>query len=185
MDTQKPPLVLVSSNQKGGVGKTSLMFHTGGEFARRGQRVLVVDCDPQGSMSQVFFGSSAWELIRPEYTLAKLFDDVLYTMDTPIVHRTDFEHIHLLPAHQLLREFNSGKPSDTPHLQEALAAHLGPMATIDDSLRDIERHVEIEKREGRLSIAVLREQQAEYRVMLDSLQRIRAYFESLRQVLPA
>lgn len=37
-------------NEKGGVGKTTLVTNLGVAFQRRGQRVLLVDSDPQGSL---------------------------------------------------------------------------------------------------------------------------------------
>ena len=43
-------------NQKGGVGKTSTTYHLGGTLARDGKRVLVVDVDPQASLTQGFEG---------------------------------------------------------------------------------------------------------------------------------
>lgn len=43
--------ILVVANQKGGVGKTSLVFHLTWLFAEAGQKVLVIDLDPQGNLS--------------------------------------------------------------------------------------------------------------------------------------
>jgi chromosome partitioning protein len=41
--------VLVISNQKGGVGKTTTAISLGAAFVDRGQRVLIVDLDPQAN----------------------------------------------------------------------------------------------------------------------------------------
>jgi len=41
--------VIALLNQKGGAGKTTLATHIAGEFARQGQRVTLLDADPQGS----------------------------------------------------------------------------------------------------------------------------------------
>ncbi|ODU45445.1 AAA family ATPase [uncultured Aquimonas sp.] len=41
-------------NNKGGVGKTSLVYHLGWMYASRGLRVLVVDLDPQANLSAMF-----------------------------------------------------------------------------------------------------------------------------------
>lgn len=41
-------------NNKGGVGKTSLLYHTAQMFAELGKRVLAVDLDPQTNLSQIF-----------------------------------------------------------------------------------------------------------------------------------
>jgi len=41
--------VLVISNQKGGVGKTTTAISLGAAFVAQGQRVLVVDLDPQAN----------------------------------------------------------------------------------------------------------------------------------------
>lgn len=43
---------LAIANQKGGVGKTTTTLHLGHEWARRGRRVLMVDADPQASLSR-------------------------------------------------------------------------------------------------------------------------------------
>lgn len=42
-------------NNKGGVGKTTLVANVGYNLSAIGYRVLMVDCDPQGNLSS-FFG---------------------------------------------------------------------------------------------------------------------------------
>jgi len=44
-----PGHVIALLNQKGGAGKTTLATHLAGELAMRGQRVTLLDADPQGS----------------------------------------------------------------------------------------------------------------------------------------
>ena len=44
--------VVIFSNQKGGVGKTTLTRELGIYVASRGHRLLLVDCDPQGNLTK-------------------------------------------------------------------------------------------------------------------------------------
>lgn len=46
-----PAVVVALCNQKGGVGKTTSTINLGAALAESGRRVLVVDMDPQGSLS--------------------------------------------------------------------------------------------------------------------------------------
>ena len=48
-------------NQKGGPGKTTLAMHLAGALARRGERILVADADPQGTATR-------WAAAAPDDT---------------------------------------------------------------------------------------------------------------------
>ena len=56
--------VLVLASAKGGAGKTTLAAAVAGELLRRGQRVILLDADPQesGGLSQWYSASSSSEL---------------------------------------------------------------------------------------------------------------------------
>ena len=62
-------------NKKGGVGKTSACHHLSGALARKGLRVLLVDADPQASLSQGLLGPEVARAMAPTGTIAAIFDE--------------------------------------------------------------------------------------------------------------
>lgn len=53
-------------NNKGGVGKTTLVYHIAWMMAEQGQRVLAVDLDPQSNLSSMFLPDEILEEIWPD-----------------------------------------------------------------------------------------------------------------------
>lgn len=108
-------------NQKGGCGKSSSCFHLSGQFAADGHRVLLVDADPQGSLSQGFFGPEFVEMLAAHETLATCFldNESFLTLDR-LVQPTGIDGIDLLCANQTLARFNSPSPEQTGLQQFAL-----------------------------------------------------------------
>ncbi len=52
-------------NNKGGVGKTSLVYHLAWMYAEQGLRVLAADLDPQANLTSRFFNEEAFEGLWP------------------------------------------------------------------------------------------------------------------------
>jgi chromosome partitioning protein len=65
--------IVSALNQKGGVGKTSTCFHLAGTLGKAGRRVLLVDADPQSSLSQGFLGPQVTRALPLEETIASVY----------------------------------------------------------------------------------------------------------------
>lgn len=130
------PITICLLNQKGGCGKSSTCFHLAGQLAQAGDRVLLVDTDPQGSLSQGFFGSTLVECLEPQETLAALFlDDVLLVPESLCAH-TPLENVIILPSNQHLAPHNTPCPETTGLRQFALQGCLDRLPGFDVVLID-------------------------------------------------
>ena len=102
-----PTIVLL--NQKGGVGKTSTCHHLAGTFAQDGRRVLLVDTDPQASLTQGFWGPQAARTLDPATTVAAILAG-----DEPfpdqVIKPTGLSRIDLVPGSRRANSFNLPDP---------------------------------------------------------------------------
>ena len=53
-------------NNKGGVGKTSLVYHLAWMFADHGIKTLAVDLDPQANLTAMFLDEERLESLWPD-----------------------------------------------------------------------------------------------------------------------
>jgi len=93
LDRHGPALVFAMCNQKGGVGKTTSTINLGAAMAEYGRRVLLVDFDPQGSLS-VGLGVNPLEL---ELTIYNLLMDRHVTIDEVLL-KTNVAGMDLVPS---------------------------------------------------------------------------------------
>jgi len=118
------PSAIALVNRKGGCAKTGTTHQLSGSFAKMGFKVLLVDMDPQASLTQGFFGPAATEAIPTEKTVVALFDDAFDPDPEKILLPTPCEGITLVPGANGLDDFNTPKPTEAGSLQTSLRGFL-------------------------------------------------------------
>lgn len=112
--------ILTFFNNKGGVGKTSLVYHLAWMFSTLRKRVVVVDFDPQANLTAAFLeedrieeiwnngkpGSTIFQCIKPLTGVGDIEEPVLQNIDTDL---------YLVPGDVGLSSYEDALSSEWPN----------------------------------------------------------------------
>jgi chromosome partitioning protein len=101
--------VICLLNQKGGVGKTSTCHHLAGTLVRDQKTVLLVDNDPQSSLTQGFWGPMATREIDPAETVAAILGNE-EPYPAAVIKPTGIARIDLVPGSKRATSLNVPDP---------------------------------------------------------------------------
>ena len=124
--------VISVANQKGGVGKTTTSVALGGLAAEKGQRVLLLDIDPHGSLSS-YFGFDPDTMALSSYTLFQERKELTSASVKRLIHATSFENLSIITASTALATLERqaiGQDGMGLVLQKALALIIDEFDTV-------------------------------------------------------
>jgi chromosome partitioning protein len=101
--------IISATALKGGVGKTTLVHMLAGAFSLAGLKVLVIDNDPQASLSSGIFGAGTVEQMDPARTMAALYAG-LDPLPDEVIRPSNIERVDIIPGSMAAAEFNTPNP---------------------------------------------------------------------------
>jgi chromosome partitioning protein len=114
--------VLTFFNNKGGVGKTSLVYHLSWMFSEMGKRVVAIDLDPQANLTSAFLDAddleALWEPTRDGTGNATVFQCVKPLTEVGDILKPQTQRIsprlHLVPGDLALARFENTLSQEWP-----------------------------------------------------------------------
>ncbi|MFZ5787135.1 MAG: ParA family protein [Acidobacteriota bacterium] len=128
-------------NNKGGVGKTSLVYHLGWMFAERGVATLAVDLDPQSNLTAMFLEEDRLEALWEDGTGGTVFEClkplIARTGDlapTPVVQLAP--RLNLIPGNLSLSRFEDLLSENWPKCLDGQEAAFRVMTAFHRAIAD-------------------------------------------------
>ena len=133
-----PITVLTFFNNKGGVGKTSLVYHLAWMLSDLGYRVLACDLDPQANLTAAFLdenrlenlwdesdstvqtGTTIFECVKPLTEVGDLLGPYLQQVSSSLLSPGDLK---LIPGDLTLAEFEDTLSSEWPNSMNSINLH--------------------------------------------------------------
>jgi chromosome partitioning protein len=111
-------------NMKGGVGKTSSCYHLAGTLAKSGLTVLLLDNDPQASLTNGFWGPEALRSLDPAESIAALYDPRFGAIPEALIRPTGLEGIAIVPGSEALTSYNINPMAEWAGSERGIADFL-------------------------------------------------------------
>jgi len=100
--------------RKGGVGRTPICQNLAGACADRNAKVLLIDQDPQGSLSKNFFGKDVVNGLDASQTAAAIYDGAF--RPELVIHETPIPGISIVPSSDYMQKYDFLPADDCEHL---------------------------------------------------------------------
>jgi chromosome partitioning protein len=126
--------VLTACQRKGGVGRSTLLYNLAGSLAKRGLRTLLLDLDPQASITQICLGPEVVDTLPVHRSVVSLVDDSLFGTVEGITVPSGIPGVDLVPGSNALARFNHPEPEKTGSLQDSLRDALADVRSAYDAI---------------------------------------------------